>query len=136
MVLGNDTYVTIGTQNENDLSVYQYTDNSLKKIGNSLSVEAVNNPVSIAGKNSIYVAYTSAQGTVFLKEFDIGNSDEKVSGDVNVDKVFDKQDISFLKSWLLNSGKKLSDWTTADYDNSENLNVFDLCKMKQEYFNK
>ncbi len=135
-VHGNDAYVTIGTQNEDDLSVYQYTDNSLKKIGNSLSVEAVNNPVSIAGKNSIYVAYTSAQGTVFLKEFDIGNSDEKVPGDVNSDKVFDKQDISFLKSWLLNSGKKLSDWTTADYDNSENLNVFDLCKMKQEYFNK
>lgn len=55
----------------------------------------------------------------------------KVQGDVNVDGVFDVQDIIMVQDWLLaKPDATLIDWHAADVCQDERIDVFDLCLLK------
>ena len=68
-----------------------------------------------------------------LSEIEIyGDEPEKIKGDVNMDGIFDKEDVLALQNWLLNvPNTKLADWKAADLCEDEILDVFDLCEMKK-----
>lgn len=60
-------------------------------------------------------------------------TDTSITGDVNADGKFDIADVVVLQEWLLGvSDTKLTDWKVADIYKDGNLNIFDLCLMKQK----
>ena len=59
-----------------------------------------------------------------------------ISGDVNADGSFDVSDVVLFQKWLLSvSGVVLADWKAADFCADNELDVFDLCIMKQQLLN-
>ena len=61
---------------------------------------------------------------------------EKVVGDVNADGAFNIADVVTLQKWLLAvQDTHLSDWKTADFNNDNVLNIFDICLMKRKLVN-
>jgi hypothetical protein len=62
---------------------------------------------------------------------------DSVIGDVNADGEFSIADIVLFQKWLLASpDAKLENWRNADLCGDGKLNVFDLCLMKRELFEK
>ena len=56
----------------------------------------------------------------------------RLMGDVNVDGVFDIQDIIMVQDWLLaKPDATLTDWRAADTCQDERIDVFDLCLLKR-----
>ena len=61
---------------------------------------------------------------------------EKVVGDVNADGEFNIADVVTLQKWLLAVQEThLSDWKTADFNDDNVLNIFDICLMKRKLIN-
>ena len=59
-----------------------------------------------------------------------------ISGDVNADGSFDVSDVVLYQKWLLSvPGVVLADWKAADFCADNELDVFDLCIMKQQLLN-
>jgi len=59
-------------------------------------------------------------------------SNNIIMGDVNSDGVFNIADIVSLQGWLLNDGTKLKNWKAGDFDNNNQINIFDVCTMKSK----
>ena len=54
-------------------------------------------------------------------------------GDINNDGILSISDAVVLQKWLLNKpDASISDWKLADFNNDSQLDVFDLCLMKEE----
>lgn len=53
-----------------------------------------------------------------------------VSGDVNSDGAFNTADLVMLQKWLICAGD-LTDWKSADFNNDEIINVYDLALMRR-----
>lgn len=57
---------------------------------------------------------------------------EEVTGDVNSDGVFDKNDINLLSTWLVDSqNADMKKWKAGDLDNDGELTCFDLAIMRK-----
>jgi len=54
-----------------------------------------------------------------------------VVGDVNNDGVFNISDIVVMQKWILNAGQ-MTNWENGDLYRDNQINVFDLCLMKQK----
>lgn len=52
-------------------------------------------------------------------------------GDVTDDGVFDVTDIICFQRWLLTFDIRLENWGAADFNNDDQLDVFDFCLMKR-----
>lgn len=128
----NDLYVTLNTQNPDDLSVYKVVNNKLEKVRNSILSETVNNSVSCAGQNAIYTAYISLSGNIAIKKIDLKNSSENIIGDVNKDSIFNIADIVTLQKYILNQEISIFDYKSADINNDNKINVIDLALLKEK----
>ena len=57
----------------------------------------------------------------------------EISGDCNNDGTFSVTDVVLLKKWILSvPNTTLANWKAADFYEDNQLNVFDLCLMKQK----
>lgn len=128
----NDLYVTLNTQNPDDLSVYKVVNNKLEKVRNSILSETVNNSVSCAGQNAIYTAYISLSGNIAIKKIDLKNSSENIIGDVNKDNIFNIADIVTLQKYILNQEISTFDYKSADINSDNKINVIDLALLKEK----
>lgn len=54
-----------------------------------------------------------------------------IKGDVNMDGVFNQQDLKMLQQWLHASNGRLTYWKAADFNNDGMINIYDLCLMKR-----
>ena len=58
---------------------------------------------------------------------------EDIMGDVNKDGAFNVSDLVLFDKWLLGDpSAELKDWKAADFDKDEQLDTFDLVRMRQE----
>lgn len=63
---------------------------------------------------------------------EISVGDIGLSGDVNTDGVFDKQDIAMVQDWLLaKPDATLNNWRAADVCQDERIDVFDVCILRR-----
>lgn len=62
---------------------------------------------------------------------DCKSADEAVSGDANGDGSFSIADVVVMQKWLItDSADGFADWEAADINKDGQLNIFDLCLMK------
>jgi hypothetical protein len=83
---------------------------------------------------------TTQIGSLVYSNFTVFTANElgitkRVVGDVNVDGVFDLEDVVMLQKWLLQKGN-ITDWTAGDLDGSGSLSIIDLTLMKQNLLAK
>ena len=58
---------------------------------------------------------------------------EIISGDINADGVCNLEDVVLLQKWLLNTPEtKLVNWKAVDCNQNNQLNVIDLCLLKNK----
>lgn len=69
-------------------------------------------------------------GTVKIENLSLkAVKNETVPGDINCDGSLTASDFVILVKWLLGTGT-VSDISAADMDNNQNVNILDLCLMK------
>ncbi|WP_028516384.1 dockerin type I repeat-containing protein [Ruminococcus flavefaciens] len=57
-------------------------------------------------------------------------------GDLNNDKIFSISDLVLLQRWLLGASDiKITDWSLADFNEDNKVDVFDLCHMRKALIN-
>ena len=54
-----------------------------------------------------------------------------IKGDVNGDDVFNVADVVAFQNWLVSETNALDNWKSADFNEDDTLDVFDLCLMKK-----
>lgn len=74
----------------------------------------------------------TSDSIVELEEDTVLYAKWRLMGDVNVDGMFDIQDVIMVQDWLLaKPDSTLTDWRAADTCQDERIDVFDLCLLKR-----
>ena len=74
----------------------------------------------------------TSDSIVELEEDTVLYAKWRLMGDVNVDGMFDIQDVIMVQDWLLaKPDSTLTDWRAADACQDERIDVFDLCLLKR-----
>jgi hypothetical protein len=134
-----ETYLSVNTQNDGELSIYHLDGSTWTKLGNSLAQEVVNFPCVVSAEGTVYAGYVSSSGTLNVKTYtvsqsttssEIGDSDKL--GDINLDGDVDSLDVIILKKHIIEvTTLENSQYTLADLNNDGLVNIFDFIRLKR-----
>lgn len=106
--------------------------NSGVRVENETNLKVMAPELGEAYIDNIFETYFNDGYPIFAIAAAYVNEGETVSGDVNADGVFDLADVVLFQKWLLAvPNTKMENWTEADFIDDGQLNVLDLCLMKQ-----
>jgi len=105
-------------------------------LGGMLLVYKIN--VTVHGySDTIAEEYAKENNFEFVVLEDAPTAPETIKGDVNADGEFTIADVAMLQKWLLDAPDlSIPDLEAVDFCEDGEINVFDLCIMKQEIVNQ
>ena len=142
-----------GSETEEEIKSWKVTDNSTVTIENlprDYTYTLAYSDEYHADENGIFYKYEIVTNTrfgfkkseelnlnVYLKKCFSPDQPNAISGDVNLDSIFDIADISTFKKWLFNDsfyGDEiiLNNWNAADLSKDGELDIFDFHLMKEK----